>query len=201
MTKEIESDNESVATEDIVEPTPEPTPDPFTEPTVHLNAVIPDPEPTPEPHPKPKRARGRPKTENKPDKSESTLHALTKNDLMKLVVAQHEVLNRRALIDEKQEEFIKEKVTNKRVKAVKEKKPRTQKQIDATKRMVEARKAKLAKDLHNAKNDIVEQIDNTLADKVADVVTDIISKPLRSLTPERMKKVEKYIEPKKKSRF
>ena len=195
MSKEIESDNESIDTNDIEEPetTPEPISEP--EPTVHLGTSIPDPEP------KPKKARGRPKTENKRDKSESTLHALTKNDLLKLVTAQHEVLNRRALIDQKQEEFIKEKVENKRVKAIKEKKTRSPAQIAATARMVAARKAKAAKDVDNSKQEIIDEIDNTLADKVANVVTDIIAKPLRALTPERLKKVEKLVEPKKKSRF
>ena len=199
-----ESDNESIATADIVEQeVDEPEPlvvldaETIMEPNIDskLNEV-----PTAEPVVK--KSRGRPKAvANTVDKTEGGLHALTKADLMRLVVSQHEVLSKRELIDKKQEEFIKEKVTNKLVKSKKEKKPRSPAQIEATKRMIEGRKAKLTKSLAESKKEIVDEIDNSIADRVQDAVTNIIMKPMRSLTPERMKKVEEYIEPKKKNRF
>ena len=149
MTKkeDQESDNESVATEDIVEPeiTPEPVPvyeKPTAEPTIHLG-VTPTPVPTPTPMPKPKKQGRAPKQKTKPSKTNSTLGALTKADLINLVTSQHDLLNRRALIDKEQEEFIKQKTTNKIGRTTtKEKRERTPKQIEATKRMVAARKAK-----------------------------------------------------------
>ena len=199
-----ESDNESIATADIVEQeVDEP------EPLVVLDAeTIMEPNidskfnEVPTAEPVVKKSRGRPKAvANTVDKTEGGLHALTKADLMRLVVSQHEVLSKRELIDKKQEEFIKEKVTNKLVKSKKEKKPRSPAQIEATKRMIEGRKAKLTKSLAESKKEIVDEIDNSIADRVQDAVTNIIMKPMRSLTPERMKKVEEYIEPKKKNRF
>tara|TARA_R110000796_G_scaffold27937_4_gene76693 strand:+ start:952 stop:1563 length:612 start_codon:yes stop_codon:yes gene_type:complete len=198
-----ESDNESIATADIVEQEVDEEPlivldaETIIEPNIDskLNEV-----PTAEPVVK--KSRGRPKAVgNTVDKTEGGLHALTKADLMRLVVSQHEVLSKRELIDKKQEEFIKEKVTNKLVKSKKEKKPRSPAQIEATKRMIEGRKAKLTKSLAESKKEIVDEIDNSIADRVQDAVTNIIMKPMRSLTPERMKKVEEYIEPKKKNRF
>ena len=198
-----ESDNESIATADIVEQEVDEEPlivldaETIIEPNIDskLNEV-----PTAEPVVK--KSRGRPKAVgNTVDKTEGGLHALTKADLMRLVVSQHEVLSKRELIDKKQEEFIKEKVTNKLVKSKKEKKPRSPAQIEATKRMIEGRKAKLPKSLAESKKEIVDEIDNSIADRVQDAVTNIIMKPMRSLTPERMKKVEEYIEPKKKNRF
>lgn len=198
-----ESDNESIATADIVEQEVDEEPlivldaETIIEPNIDskLNEV-----PTAEPVVK--KSRGRPRAvANTVDKTEGGLHALTKADLMRLVVSQHEVLSKRELIDKKQEEFIKEKVTNKLVKSKKEKKPRSPAQIEATKRMIEGRKAKLTKSLAESKKEIVDEIDNSIADRVQDAVTNIIMKPMRSLTPERMKKVEEYIEPKKKNRF
>ena len=127
---------------------------------------------------------------------------MTKDDLVKLVTSQHDLLNRRALIDKEQEDFIKKQTTNKIGKTTaKEKKARTPAQIEATKRMVEGRKAKRAKDIDNSKKDIVEEIDNSIADRVEEAVANIIMKPMRSLTPERLKKLETYTEPKKPSRF
>lgn len=200
-----ESDDESVATADIVEEeVAEPlivlNEDTINEPIIDtkLNIV---PEPV-LPDKVIKKGKGRPKKiPNKPDKTESSIQSLTKHELMKLVVSQHDLLNKRALIDEKQEAFIKEKVSNKLVKTIKEKKPRSEAQIAATKRMIEGRKAKLTKSLSESKQEIVEEIDNSIAERVQDAVTNIIMKPLRSLTPERIKKVEAYVEPKKKNRF
>ena len=151
-----ESDNESIATADIVEQeVDEPEPlvvldaETIMEPNIDskFNEV---PEQALEPVVK--KSRGRPKAvANTVDKTEGGLHALTKADLMRLVVSQHEVLSKRELIDKKQEEFIKEKVTNKLVKSKKEKKPRSPAQIEATKRMIEGRKAKLTKSLAESK--------------------------------------------------
>ena len=214
MTKkeDQESDNESVATEDIVEPeiTPEPVPDPFAEPvqvyekpepTIHLG-VTPEPASVPVPKPKPKKQGRAPKQKTKPTKTDATLGALTKADLINLVTSQHDLLNRRALIDKEQEEFIKQKTTNKIGRTTtKEKRERTPKQIEATKRMVAARKAKRDALLSESKKEIVKEIDDSLADRVEEAVTNIILKPMRALTPERLKKVEILTEPKKKSRF
>ena len=197
-----ESDNESIATDDIVEQEVEPDPSPPVDETIMEQNVDVKLNEIPITEPVVKKGRGRPKAvANKVDKTEGSLHALTKHDLMRLVVSQHEVLNKRALIDQKQEEFIKEKVTNKLIKSKKEKKPRTPAQIAATERMIAGRKAKLTKSLAESKKEIVEEIDNSIAERVNDCVTNIIMKPMRSLTPERIKKVENYIEPKRKNYF
>ena len=205
MSKEEESDNDSVATEDIVE-------EKIIEPEPVTEKADPIPIPTPpQPEddgfpliePKKSKPKGRPRlAKTKPSKTPASLSALTKDDLVKLVTSQHDLLNRRALIDKEQEEFIKQKTTNKIGKTTaKEKKARTPAQIEATKRMVEARKAKRASKLKEVKDDIVVDIDNSIADRVEECVANIIMKPMRSLTPERLKKLETYTEPKKPPRF
>jgi hypothetical protein len=205
MSKEEESDNDSVATEDVVEEKIielEPEPEPVTE---KADPILPQPEDDGFAliEPKKPKPKGRPKlAKTKPDKTPASLFALTKDELVKLVTNQHDLLNRRALIDKEQEDFIKQKTTNKIGKTTaKEKKARTPAQVEATKRMVEARKAKRASKLKEVKDDIVLDIDNSIADRVEECVANIIMKPMRSLTPERLKKLETYIEPKKKSRF
>lgn len=207
----VETDDESIATDDIVEQTVDdvveeehvPEPEPAPEPTPESKA---EPEPTPEPEPKAKAKpkKGRPKgAKSSVTKKGSTLvHTLTKAELVKMVEDQHELLTKHKARDDEKEKFINETMTKKRQKKeAKEKKPRTPAQIAATQRMIEARKAKRKAELSETGKEIAEDIDKSLTDKVQEVVTNIIMKPLRALTPERVKKVEALKEPKKPSKF
>jgi hypothetical protein len=200
-----DSDNESIATEDIVEQEPIAPEEPKQEPKQEPMAPAPEElAPAPEPEVKPKRPRGRPKGKKASDtKSSSTLATqLTKAELIKMVEAQHEMLKAHKARDEENEKFVTDTMANqKKKRAAKEKKPRTPAQIAATERMLAARKAKRQKELADTGKQIAEDIDKSLADKVEECVTNIVMKPLRALTPERVKKVEALKEPPKKSKF
>ena len=203
----VESDDESVATADIEEPMQEQEQEAAPEEPAPEEAA---PEPAPEPEQpaaeevKPKRPRGRPKGKKASEtKSSGTLaKQLTKAELIKMVEAQHEMLKAHKARDEENEKYITDTMANKKIrKAAKEKKPRTPAQIAATERMIAARKAKRQKELADTGKQIAEDIDKSLADKVEECVTNIVMKPLRALTPERVKKVETLREPKKPSKF
>lgn len=186
-----DSDNESIATEDIEE-------QPVVEETK-------EPEPAPEPEPEPKKekpkpkARGRPKgTKDKETKKPSTLNNLTKAEMLQMITDQHELLAQHKYRDEEMRKNVENTMKNRRVKKeVKEKKPRTPAQIAATQRMIEARKAKRKAELGEAGKEIAKDIDKSIADRVQEEVTNIVLKPLRALTPERVKKVEEIKQPKK----
>ena len=196
----VDSDDESVATADIEEPEQE-------------QEAAPEPEPAPAPEPeqeaapeevKPKKPRGRPKGKKAGEtKTSGTLaKQLTKAELIKMVEAQHEMLKAHKARDEENEKFVTDTMANKKIKkAAKEKKPRTPAQIAATERMIKARKEKRKAELADAGKQIAEDIETSLADKVEECVTNIVMKPLRALTPERVKKVEALTEPKKPSKF
>lgn len=198
-----ETDDESIATEDIeeqtvdevVEEAPEPAPTPEAK-------AAPTPEPEPEAKPKPKKGRPKGAKSSVTKKASTLVHTLTKAELVKMVEDQHEILTKHKARDEEKEKFINETMTKKRQKReIKEKKPRTPAQIAATQRMIEARKAKRKAELSETGKEIAENIDKSLTDKVQEVVTNIVMKPLRTLTPERVKKVEALKEPKKPSKF
>jgi hypothetical protein len=201
-----DSDNESIATEDIVEPEQEPAA-PAEEAAAPAEEAAPPPEqaaPEPKPEIKPKRPRGRPKGKKASDtKSSSTLATqLTKSELIKLVESQHQMLKAHKARDEANEKYITDTMANqKKKRAAKEKKPRTPAQIAATERMIAARKAKRKAELSETGKEIADTIDKSLTDKVEQAVTEIVMKPLRALTPERVKKVEALKEPKKPSKF
>jgi hypothetical protein len=186
-----DSDNDSVATEDIVEE------------RVEVDEVKPDlteapaPEPAPvvsEPEPKPKR-RGRPPGK-KNGKICETIYHLTKGELCEMIYKQHTIMREQ---DEERERIKAElnmKLENKRVS--KEKKPRTQKQIEATKRLVERNKLKRQQRIDSLKGDVKkqvkEEIDKDISELVQDEVVKIIQAPMRTLTPERQRKVKQVEE-------
>jgi hypothetical protein len=227
-----ETDDESVCTEDIVEPepnAPEPESTPEPEPEVkpkrgraNKSSKVAEPEPTPEPEPEEaapepestpelepeeaapkKRGRGRPKGSCSKNRSDSTLaQQLTKAELIQMVQKQHELLQAHKARDIENEKFVTETMAKKKErKLAKDKKPRTPAQIAATERMIAARKAKRKAELSETGKEIADSIDKSLADKVEECVTNIVMKPLRALTPERVKKVEALKEPKKPSKF
>jgi hypothetical protein len=121
----VETDDESIATDDIVEQTVDdvveeehvPEPEPAPEPTPESKA---EPEPTPEPEPtaKAKPKKGRPKgAKSSVTKKASTLvHTLTKAELVKMVEDQHELLTKHKARDDEKEKFINETMTKKRQK-------------------------------------------------------------------------------------
>jgi len=199
----VDSDDESVATADIEEPMQEPEQEAAPEEPAPEESA-PEPEQPAAEEVKPKRPRGRPKGQKaSATKSSGTLaKQLTKAELIKMVEAQHEMLKAHKARDEENEKYITDTMANKKIrKAAKEKKPRTPAQIAATERMIAARKAKRQKELADTGKQIAEDIDKSLADKVEECVTNIVMKPLRALTPERVKKVETLREPKKPSKF
>jgi len=186
-----ESDNESIATEDIEE-----------QPVEDTKEEAPAPEPAPEKvkeEPKPKRGKGRPKgSKCKENKEPCTLMELTKAEMLKMITDQHELLAQHKYRDEQIQKRVDDTMKNKRAKKeAKEKKPRSPAQIAATQRMIEARKAKRRAELGEVKKEIANEVDKSIADRVQEEVTNIVMKPLRALTPERVKKVEEIKQPKK----
>jgi urease gamma subunit len=196
-----DSDNESVATEDLVE---HPVEQEAAPEEAAPEEAAPEPEPEVKPEAKPKRPRGRPKGKGgEATKSSSTLSTqLTKSELIKMVEAQHQLLAAHKARDEENEKYITETLANQRKKReVRAKKPRTQAQIAATERMIKARKEKRQKELAEVGKEIAADVDKSLSDKVEEVVTNLVLQPLRALTPERVKKVQTLTEPPKKSKF
>ena len=177
-----ESDNESIMTEDIKEIdveldnrlAPEPSPETETEPEV-----------------KPKR-KGRPKKEKV--EGLRNVSNYSKGDLMDLL--EHQYKKNKLLEDEKTLKLIE---TSKKVKVKKE---RTPAQKAATARLLEANRLRREKKKTEIKNEIKEEMDNDISNLVQDEIVKIIHKPARALTPDRTKKVERYVEQTtRKSRF
>jgi hypothetical protein len=205
-----DSDNESVATEDIIEPEmpelepeeivelePEPEPAPVPEP-------VPEPVLKNEPHVKvlkkrdaaPPKKRGRkPNVPVEPIKTEKTMSNYSKAELIALLHSQQTIIDEAAKKEAneitKSKEHLESKLKNK-VKAGK--KPRTAAQIAATERLV-ARNKKAAEDKLNGtkkavKKELKDQLDLEIESIVQNEVVRIIQAPLRTLTPERMRKVK-----------
>ena len=195
----VDSDDESVATADIEEQEPMQEPEPEPEP-----APAPEPEQPVAEEVKPKKPRGRPKGKKAGEtKTSGTLaKQLTKSELIKLVESQHELLKAQKARDEENTRYITDTMANKKIKkAAKEKKPRSAAQIAATEKMLAARKEKRQKELAEVGKEIAADVDKSLTEKVQDAVTNIVLQPLRSLTPDRVKKVQALTEPPKKSKF
>ena len=196
----MDSDNDSVATNEIVEPDPEPMPEPMPEPEPELK------EPTKKEPPveelkkmdKPKEKRGRkPNKKVEPIKTPNSMSAFSKAELIKLVHSQQVIIADKERQEEenikKSREHIESKLVN-RVKKEKVKKPRTPAQIAATQKLIE-RNRKYKEDKRNAtkkeiKKEVKDEVDNDISNIVQDELVKIIQAPLRSLTPERMKKVK-----------
>lgn len=188
-----ESDDESVATEDIkeiqIEPEPEPEPEPETKPEIEPE-IEPETKPEIEPEIEPKR-RGRPRGKKNTDICQ-TIGSLTKAELVDLIHKQHSVLKEHDAEREKIRTELRQKIEN--TKVVREKKPRTKKQQEATQKLVERNKArrKIKADTlkQTVKQEVREDINRDISDLVQDEIVKIIQEPLRSLTPERIRKVK-----------
>ena len=94
----------------------------------------------------------------------------------------------------KSKEFIQSKLINKVKPKPKEKKPRTPAQEAAMAKLLEANK-KRRENKRNAtkkeiKKEVKDEVDKDISNLVQDELVKIIQAPLRSLTPERMKKVK-----------
>ena len=205
----MDSDNESIATADIVEQMPELEPEeiePEPEP-----ALEPEPEPAPEPpvlkdeppvkvlkkrDVAPPKKRGRkPSVKVEPIKTDKTINNYSKAELIALLQSQQVIIDEAAKKEadeiKKSKEHLESKLKNK-VKPGK--KPRTAAQIAATERLV-ARNKKAAEDKLNGtktavKQELKNQIDQDIESIVQNEVVKIIQNPLRTLTPERMRKVK-----------
>tara|TARA_R110002050_G_scaffold245388_1_gene382991 strand:+ start:52 stop:726 length:675 start_codon:yes stop_codon:yes gene_type:complete len=204
--KEIDSDDESVATEDIVEeqliPEPEPVPLP-----------VPVPEPAP-PKPRVKKTkaakvpphapyseqtsegaimptiepkkRGRPKGSKTNDDRQDII-GYTKDELIEMVKTQHELLKQHELIAAEKRDYLRAKLENKPPKVKKE---RTEKQKAATERMKAANAARRQAKLDSIAKDVKGDLEKSVSDLVQDEVVKIIQAPMRTLTPERQRKVK-----------
>lgn len=211
-----DSDNDSIATEDIVdtmpelepeeiEPDSEPEPEPELEPE-----QAPEPAPVPEPVLKddppvavlkkrdvaPPKKRGRkPNVPVEAIKTEKSMNKFSKSELISLVRSQQIIIADKTKQEDEAVAKSKadvEKLTNKIKKAGK--KPRTAAQIAATEKLV-ARSKKLAQDKRNGtkklvKKELKDEIDKNIESIVQNEVVKIIQQPLRTLTPERMRKVK-----------
>jgi hypothetical protein len=194
----VESDDESIATEDIVEEqlVPEHVPEPEPEPTPpkprrvrkakdpkvpHLE--LPQ-EPLIEPEPVVKKRGRKPGQKTTEDKSSITLYS--KDELLELVKTQHELLKRHELIEVEKREFLKSRLENK----PKVKRERTAAQIAATERMKAANAARRQAKLDSIANDVKGDLEKSVSDLVQDEVVKIIQAPMRTLTPERQRKVK-----------
>ena len=198
----MESDNDSVATDEIVEieVEPEPKPEPEPEPEPEL-----EPEPEPElkevkkidAKPEPKKRGRKPNKKVEPIKTQNSMSAFSKAELIKLVHSQQVIIADKEKQEQdnikKSKEHIESKLVNK-VKKEKVKKPRTAAQIAATAKLVE-RNRKYKEDKRNntkkeIKKEVKDEVDKDISNLVQDELVKIIQAPLRSLTPERMKKVK-----------
>lgn len=192
MSQEIDSDDESVATEDIVEERIEPEqPEPEPLPEVKNEEPEPAPEPAPEPEPVKKKRGPKKGTKKQNEKTTCSLTSYTKQELVELLTAQHEVLKQHEMVQAEKREFLKSRLEN---KPAKPKRERTQAQKDATARLVEANRIRREKKVNAIKKDVKEDLEKSVSDLVQDEVVKIIAQPMRTLTPERIRKVKKVEE-------
>ena len=210
LLQENDSDDESVATEDIVEeelipeesPLPEPEPEPEPEPpksrrvkkpkAVKVPTHAPCSEQTPEGEITPKiepKKRGRPKgSKTKEDRSD--IIGYTKEELVEMVRTQHELLKQHEMIAVEKREFLKNKLENK----PKVKRERTAAQKAATERMKAANAARRQAKLDAIASDVKADLEKSVGDLVQDEIVRVIQAPLRTLTPERQRKVKQVEE-------
>jgi len=186
-----ESDDESVATEDIKEIEPEPEPVTAPEPAPQTEETKPEIEPEPQTEVIQPKRRGRPRGKKNTDICQ-TIGSLTKAELVDLIHKQHSVLKEHDAEREKIRTELRQKIEN--TKVVREKKPRTKKQQEATQKLVERNKArrKLKADTlkQTVKQEVRDDLNRDISDLVQDEIVKIIQEPLRSLTPERIRKVK-----------
>ena len=190
-----ESDDDSIATEDIKEIQIDP--EPQTEETKPEPKTEPEPEPQTQTEPEieheviqPKR-RGRPRGKKNTDICQ-TIGSLTKAELCDIIYKQHSVLKEHDMEREKIRTELQQKIEN--TKVSREKKPRTKKQQEATQKLVERNKArrKVKADTlkQTVKQEVKDDLNKDISDLVQDEIVKIIQEPLRSLTPERIRKVK-----------
>ena len=184
---DVESDDESVMTDDIQE----------------IEVVLQEPEIEPEIKPETlkksedvevkTKKKGRPKKAPPPEGMRNVSN-YSKDDLMDLL--EHQYKKNKLLEDEKLLKLIE---TNKKVKTKKE---RTPAQIAATAKLLEANRIRREKKKSDIKQEIKQEMDEDISTQVQEELVKIIQKPLRSLTPDRIKKVEEYTQKTtRKSRF
>ena len=200
----VESDDESVATEDIVEeqlipeepPLPEPEPEPTPpKPRRVRKAKAPKvpplelpQEPLIEPEPEVKK-RGR-KPGQKTESDKSSITAYSKEELLEMVKTQHELLKQHEMIAVEKREFLRSKLENK----PKVKRERTEKQKAATERMRAANAARRQAKLDSIAKDVKAGLEKSVGDLVQDEIVRVIQQPMRTLTPERQRKVKQVEE-------
>jgi hypothetical protein len=94
------------------------------------------------------------------------------------------------MVQAEKEKFINEKLLNK----PKVKRERTQAQKDATARLVEANRIRREKKVNAIKKDVKADLEKSVSDLVQDEIVRVIQAPLRTLTPERQRKVKQVEE-------
>ena len=196
----VESDDESIATDDIVEeqlvpehvPEPEPEPEPTPpKPRRVRKAKAPKvpplelpQEPLIEPEPVVKKRGRKPGQKTEDDKASITLYS--KDELLELVKTQHELLKQHELIAVEKREFLKSRLENK----PKVKRERTAAQKAATEKMKAANAARRQVKLDSIAKDVKAGLEKSVGDLVQDEIVRVIQQPLRTLTPERVRKVK-----------
>ena len=212
--EEIDSDNESIATQDIIEeqvlepeqpeqpepvPEPEPEPEPTPKPRVKKTKVakvpphapvseqIPVQEVTPKAEPK---KRGRPRGARTNDDRQDII-GYTKDELVEMVKTQHELLKQHELIAAEKRDFLKSRLENKPPKVKRE---RTEKQKAATEKMKLANSARRQAKLDAIAKEVKSGLEKSVSDLVQDEIVRTIQNPLRTLTPERQRKVKQVEE-------
>jgi hypothetical protein len=188
--EEIDSDNESIATADIQEELiPEQPEQPESEPLPEVKNEVESEQPNPAPV---KKKRGpKPGSKKQNEKTTCSLTSYTKQELVELLTAQHEVLKKHEMVQAEKEKFLKSRIENKPAKVKRE---RTQAQKDATARLVEANKARRQAKLDSIASDVKADLEKSVSELVQDEVVKIIQAPMRTLTPERVRKIKKVEE-------
>ena len=185
--EEIDSDNESIATADIIEECIEPE-QPESEPLPEVKNEVESEQPNPAPV---KKKRGpKPGSKKQNEKTTCSLTSYTKQELVELLTAQHEVLKQHEMVQAEKEKFINEKLLNK----PKVKRERTVAQKAATARLVEANRIRREKKVNAIKKDVKADLEKSVSDLVQDEIVRVIQAPLRTLTPERQRKVKQVEE-------
>jgi hypothetical protein len=210
--EEIDSDNESIATQDIQEelipepePVPEPVPLPEPEPPksrrvkktkaakVPTHAPVSDETPEGEIMPKSEpvvKKRGRPRGARTNDDRQDII-GYTKDELVEMVKTQHELLKQHELIAAEKRDFLKSRLENKPPKVKRE---RTEKQKAATEKMKLANSARRQAKLDAIAKEVKSGLEKSVSDLVQDEIVRTIQNPLRTLTPERQRKVKQVEE-------
>ena len=205
-------DDQSIATDDIVEeqlipeesPLPEPVPLPLPEPPksrvkktkvakVPAHAPVSDETPEGEIMPKSEpvvKKRGRPRGARTNDDRQDII-GYTKDELVEMVKTQHELLKQHELIAAEKRDFLKSRLENKPPKVKRE---RTEKQKAATEKMKLANSARRQAKLDAIAKEVKSGLEKSVSDLVQDEIVRTIQNPLRTLTPERQRKVKQVEE-------